>query len=76
MKLSRRALTCTAAAAALACLAPAAFAAKFNLKLGHAVNTTDGQHAAAVKMAELVKERTKGDVEITIFPANQLGNDA
>lgn len=73
MKLSRRIL---AVAAALACLAPTAFAAKFNLKLGHAVNTTDGQHAAAVKMAELVKERTKGDVEITIFPANQLGNDA
>jgi tripartite ATP-independent transporter DctP family solute receptor len=73
MKFSRRLL---AAAAALACLAPSAFAAKFNLKLGHAVNTTDGQHAAAVKMAELVKQRTNGDVEITIYPANQLGNDA
>jgi TRAP-type transport system periplasmic protein len=73
MNFSRRLL---ATAAALACLAPTAFAAKFNLKLGHAVNTTDGQHAAAVKMAELVKERTKGDVEITIYPANQLGNDA
>jgi TRAP-type transport system periplasmic protein len=76
MKISRRLLTCAAAAATLACLAPAALAAKFNLKLGHAVNTTDGQHAAAVKMAELVKERTKGEVEITIYPANQLGNDA
>jgi TRAP-type transport system periplasmic protein len=75
MTISRRVLTCVAAAA-LACMAPTAFAAKFNFKLGHAVNTTDGQHAAAVKMAELVKERTKGDVEITIFPANQLGNDA
>lgn len=76
MRMSRRLLTCTAAAAALACLAPSAFAAKVNLKLGHAVNTTDGQHAAAVKMAELVKQRTNGDVEITIYPANQLGNDA
>ncbi len=77
MKISRRTLTCTAAAAALVCAAPGAFAqAKFALKLGHAVNTTDGQHAAAVKLAELVKERTKGEVEITIFPANQLGNDA
>jgi TRAP-type transport system periplasmic protein len=73
MNFSRRLLV---TAAALACLAPTAFAAKFNLKLGHAVNTTDGQHAAAVKMAELVKERTKGEVEITIYPANQLGNDA
>jgi TRAP-type transport system periplasmic protein len=76
MKISRRVLSGIAAAATLACLAPHALAAKFNLKLGHAVNTTDGQHAAAVKMAELVKERTKGDVEITIYPANQLGNDA
>ena len=76
MKISRRLLNCTAAAAALTCLAPSAFAATFNLKLGHAVNTTDGQHAAAVKLADLVKERTKGEVEITIFPANQLGNDA
>jgi TRAP-type transport system periplasmic protein len=76
MKISRRLLTCCAAAATLACLAPSAFAAKFNLKLGHAVNTTDGQHAAAVKLAELVKQRTNGDVEITIYPANQLGNDA
>ena len=63
----------------IACLISAvgvsAFAAKFNLKMGHAVNTTDGQHAAAVKMAELVKQRTNGDVEIAIFPANQLGND-
>jgi TRAP-type transport system periplasmic protein len=75
MKIARRLLTC-GTAAALACLATGAFAAKFNLKLGHAVNTTDGQHAAAVKMAELVKQRTNGDVEITIFPANQLGNDA
>lgn len=29
-----------------------------------------------MKLAELVKQRTNGDVEITIFPANQLGNDA
>ncbi len=64
----------------LACLVAAvgssAYAAKFNLKMGHAVNTTDGQHAAATKLAELVKQRTNGDVEITVFPANQLGNDA
>ncbi len=70
MKLSRVLLACLVAA-----VGSSAYAAKFNLKLGHAVNTTDGQHAAAMKLAELVKERTNGDVEITIFPANQLGND-
>lgn len=63
-------------AALIASVGSAAFAAKFNLKMGHAVNTTDGQHAAAMKLAELVKQRTNGDVEITIYPANQLGNDA
>ncbi len=77
MKMTRRLLACAAAAAAaMVCMTPTAFAAKFNLKLGHAVNPTDGQHAAAVKLAELVKQRTNGDVEITIYPANQLGNDA
>jgi tripartite ATP-independent transporter DctP family solute receptor len=70
MKISRLLLACL-----IAFTGSAAFAAKFNLKMGHAVNTTDGQHAAAVKMAELVKQRTNGDVEIAIFPANQLGND-
>ena len=71
MKISRILIACL-----IASMGSAAFAAKFNLKMGHAVNTTDGQHAAAMKLAELVKQRTNGDVEITIFPANQLGNDA
>jgi tripartite ATP-independent transporter DctP family solute receptor len=66
-------LACIAAA----CLPAGALAApKVTLKLGHAVNTTDGQHAAAMKMAELVKARTNGDVEITIFPSSTLGTDA
>ena len=59
----------------MASIGTAALAAKFNLKLGHAVNATDGQHAAAVKLAELVKQRTNGDVEITVYPSNQLGGD-
>jgi tripartite ATP-independent transporter DctP family solute receptor len=71
MKLSRILI-----AALMAAVGTSALANKFNLKMGHAVNTTDGQHAAAMKLAELVKQRTNGDVEITIFPSNQLGNDA
>ena len=59
----------------LAAVSSTAFAAKYNFKMGHAVAVTDGQHAAAVKLAELVKQRTNGDVEITIYPSNQLGND-
>ena len=71
MKVSRLLIACL-----MASIGTAALAAKFNLKLGHAVNATDGQHAAAVKLAELVKQRTNGDVEITVYPSNQLGNDA
>jgi tripartite ATP-independent transporter DctP family solute receptor len=71
MKVSKLLIACL-----MASMGTAAYAAKFNLKLGHAVATTDGQHAAAVKLAELVKQRTNGDVEITVFPSNQLGNDA
>ena len=62
MKISRILLACLVAA-----VGSSAYASKFNLKMGHAVNTTDGQHAAAMKLAELVKQRTNGDVEITIF---------
>ncbi len=72
MKIARIVLACLAAA----CIPAGALAAKFNLKLGHAVNTTDGQHAAALKMAELVKQRTNGDVEIAVFPSSTLGTDA
>ncbi|RCW76324.1 TRAP transporter substrate-binding protein [Pseudorhodoferax soli] len=71
-KIVRLVLACVAAA----CLPAGALAAKYNLKLGHAVNTTDGQHAAAVKMAELVKQRSNGEVEITVFPSSTLGTDA
>ena len=72
MKISRLLLACLIAATGSAAFA----AAKYNLKMGHAVNTTDGQHAAALKLAELVKQRSNGDIEITIYPSNQLGNDA
>lgn len=43
MKISKLLIACLIATAGTA-----AFAAKFNLKLGHAVNATDGQHAAAM----------------------------
>lgn len=72
MKFTRLLLACVAAA----CLPAAALAAQFNLKLAHAVNSTDSQHAAAVKMAELVKERSKGEVVITVFPSSTLGTDS
>ena len=56
MKISRILLACLMTA-----IGSTAMAAKFNLRMGHAVNTTDGQHAAAMKLAELVKQRSNGD---------------
>ncbi|PPC75557.1 hypothetical protein C4K68_19865 [Pokkaliibacter plantistimulans] len=45
------------------------------LKLAHAAPVTDTQQKAAEKFAELVKERTKGEVEVKIFGNGVLGND-
>jgi tripartite ATP-independent transporter DctP family solute receptor len=50
-------------------------AAKWNMKFGHDMPEDSAQHAAALKYADLVKERTKGQVEIKVFPAQQLGTD-
>ena len=49
MKLSKILAACLIAAAGTTAFAQA----KFNLKMGHAVNTTDGQHAAATKWKSL-----------------------
>jgi TRAP-type C4-dicarboxylate transport system substrate-binding protein len=52
-----------------------ALAANFKLRLGHATSTESSQHMAALKFAELVKERTQGDVEIAVFAGSSLGSD-
>ena len=62
---------------ALGLLAPsgAAAAAKWSMKFGHDMPEDSAQHVAALKFADLVKERTKGQVEVKVFPAQQLGTD-
>jgi len=50
-------------------------AAKWNMKFGHDMPEDSAQHVAALKYAEVVRERTKGQVEIKVFPAQQLGTD-
>lgn len=45
------------------------------INLGHTVAEGHVYHMAAVKLAELVEERTEGRVKFQIFPAGQLGND-
>jgi TRAP-type transport system periplasmic protein len=51
----------------------AAFSADFRLGHIYAIDSPTGQ--AAVRMADLVRERTKGEVNIRVFPAGQLGGD-
>jgi len=49
-------------------------APKHILKLGHIADPAKPYAIAAEKFAELVNEKTNGDVEIQIFPSSQLGN--
>lgn len=49
--------------------------ADYKLRLGHATTPESTQHTAALKFAELVKERTKGAVELNVFPGSSLGSD-
>ena len=64
-----------AAITAVACIAlvSAANAAKFEAKLASQDPPTTAKHRGLLKAAELIKERTNGDVEIKIFPSSQLG---
>ena len=73
----KKRLSCIVAAAFLGLLAGPALAqsAPIKLRFGHAHPTNDSQHIAAVEFAKNVKERTKGAIEIQVFPNNQLGND-
>lgn len=64
-------LTGIAAISALG--AAPAHAAKYNFKLAHVITAGTPIDVAANRFADLVKERTKGEVEIKVFPASQLG---
>ncbi|ETD68030.1 hypothetical protein V757_10610 [Pelistega indica] len=45
------------------------------LRFAHAHPQTDSQHKAAEFFAEEVKNKSKGELEVKIFPNGQLGND-
>ena len=48
--------------------------AEAKLRLTHSAPLSHPNHIAAEKMVQRVKERTKGEVVITIFPNNALGS--
>jgi C4-dicarboxylate-binding protein DctP len=52
---------------------PAANAAKFEAKLASQDPPTTAKHRGLLRAAELIKQRTNGDIEIKIFPSSQLG---
>ncbi len=45
------------------------------LRLGHDMPIQSAQHIAALKFAERVREKTKGQIQIKIFPNQELGTD-
>jgi C4-dicarboxylate-binding protein DctP len=48
--------------------------AKYTAKISHLESAQQPRHQGLIKVAELVKERTKGEVEFNLYPAGQLGN--
>jgi len=61
-------------AASLAAV-PAFAAPKYSFKLAHVITAGTPIDVGAKKYAELVSQRTKGEVEIKVFPAGQLGGE-
>ena len=62
------------AAFALAFGAQSAMAVE-KMRLGHSLPEDHAVHKAMVKFAEMVKERSKGDIQISIFPNGVLGGE-
>ena len=66
---------CVGATVAVSIGIPGAYAqAKYVAKVGHLEQATQPRHKGLEKVAQLVTERTKGEVEFKLFPASQLGN--
>lgn len=54
---------------------PAFAAPKYTFKLAHVITAGTPIDVGAHKFADLVKQRTNGQVEIKVFPAGQLGGE-
>ncbi|MCR5813070.1 MAG: DctP family TRAP transporter solute-binding subunit [Desulfovibrio sp.] len=54
--------------------ASCAMAAPITLKLGHIAEPENPYGQGADHFAQLVKERSKGEIDIKVFPSSQLGN--
>jgi len=54
----------------------AAHAQVTKIRFAHAGPERASQHQAALEFARLVKERSKGMLEVLVYPSSQLGNDS
>ena len=61
------------ASALLACFVSSSVLAATVLKLGHIAEATNPYGKGADHFAELVKQKSKGDIEIKVFPSSSLG---
>ncbi len=64
------------AAAGFALATAPAGGAEFTMRVSHQVPTAHHMHKALLMFAEDVKQRTKGGVEVQLFPAEQLAKAA
>ncbi len=76
MATRREFLKATGGLAAAGLVAGEAFAqgaARYTAKVAHLENPTQPRHRGLEKVASLVKERTRGEVEFKLYPSSQLG---
>jgi tripartite ATP-independent transporter DctP family solute receptor len=69
----RRILTVACAIMLAVALSVPAFAGQVVLKLGHIAEPVHPYGQGAEKFAELVKEKSGGDIVVKVFPSSQLG---
>ena len=74
MKPFRRLLLGVSVFALAAGTAQAQTKARYVMKIGHLEAPTQPRHQGLAKVAELMKGRTAGELEIQLYPASQLGN--
>jgi tripartite ATP-independent transporter DctP family solute receptor len=70
----RRVLVALTAAALAPATVHSQAKAKYAMKIGHLEAPTQPRHQGLAKVAELVRARSSGEVEIQLYPASQLGN--
>jgi TRAP-type transport system periplasmic protein len=74
--MKRNTFLAACAAAALLGATGTLHAQTTKLRLAHAGPETSSQHLAALELAKMVKEKSNGKLELQVYPASQLGNDA